>query len=179
MAVAILRKEDAMRISRITVSSEAVGTVRSGFSGAKTVLVEENGRFEIRFFSSSGRLKNSVQVKEGVEYVIGPDFIKQQVPLNEDNYWPRRWAREKGGISHLSYFEILDDGQEFELPIIRGRKDEPWRLACPESIKRLSIKPINGFGYGKCLVSRSWLEKASYAEFCSAMQDENLYRRCE
>jgi hypothetical protein len=162
-----------MRISRIKVSSETVGTVRTGFSGAKTVLAEESGRFEIRFFSSNGRLKDVVQVEKGAEYVVGPDFVKRQVPLEEDNYWPRRWAREFKRVAHKSYFVLLREGEEY-LIAGNGKKEIKWK--CPTSLERLVWTPQGGgFPCQKCFVNRSWLERVGYEEFCKEMESAKAF----
>jgi len=179
IAVVILRKEDAMRTIKKEINEKNIGRVRTGMTGAFVELKKEREGFFVKFFSCKGEYKKSFKVEEGAEYVIGPDWIKKISPLDQDKYWPRRWAREYGRESqkaHLSYFRILDDGDSYGVGLYR-KDGEEYKASCPKTLERLDIRPLGNFPYIKCIVRKSWLEKVSYEEFCDAMRDESLKRR--
>lgn len=169
-----------MKTAKIKIHDEALGRIRTGFSGAYAQLDKDNkGQFIITFFSAKGKTKKNMLVEAGQEYVVGPNWIKHLPPVEKDNYYPRRWSREFGHVAHMSYFVIMNPGDEYEAENL----GYTITLQCPEKLNCASFKPLNGFGFGKCLINKQWLATATYPEFCFRMDEYKrqyeFHRFCE
>jgi hypothetical protein len=157
-----------MKISQILVGRENLGIVRQGFSGARTMLLKNGNDFFFVFVSSKGKEKNKIKAKEGLEYLVGPDFVKEYIPLERDTYWPRRWAREYGRHAHMTYFRLMEETEVFEFN--QGVREASW--LCPDTLLKILLTPLNGHPFTRCLINKKWLKTATYAQFCWAMIEE-------
>lgn len=160
-----------MRVKEILVGENNLGVVRTGATGARAELVKEGDQYFISFFSSHNRPKQCIRVKEGSHYVIGPNFVKERPAVENDRFWPRKWAR-LNGEAHKSLFRYLSpDNTYVYRDFLRGVEES---CPCPEKLIRVFQNESSGSmqSWLEIYVNREWLKNATWEEFCWELDRE-------
>ena len=160
-----------MRVAKIFTTPNLLETVvRKGFSGKECWFVQRpEGLFFV--FMSYGQEREKIPAQMSAHYVIGPNWVKEVPNPAADDYYPRRWGFIHN-VAHTSYFKLMAPGEMMELPTIYGNDNEPYTVGKPEKLNIITVKPLHGYPFKKCLVNKNWLTKASWEEFCQEMENQ-------
>ena len=158
-----------MKTIRIKIGKDKVGIIRLGYTGAKTLLVDYDGKFCLQWIGSNGLITEEEEVKEGRWYVVGPNFYKEVPDPEKDTYWPRKWAAQNK-VSHKSYFIITDGNTVLEVI-----NDKESYIPCPVRLQKVTIQPNGNFPFVKCIVNKKWLKTASWNEFLEEMETKSIF----